>query len=82
MVNFCGIHLYPPGREQLRRVWRVLTCSSSPEAEWEEFDGAMVQEGSCRTKVRTTTRASMPYCMPLIMPKDLDAETLRYLRSR
>ena len=33
-----------------------INSSRSPQAEWEDFDGAMVQEGSYRIKVRTTTQ--------------------------
>ena len=29
-----------------------INSSRSPQAEWEDFDGAMVQEGSYRIKVR------------------------------
>ena len=81
MVNFCGIHLYPPGREQLRHLWRILTCSSTTaQAEWEDFDGAMVLEGSYRIKVRTTTQAPLPHCMPIMFPSNCDAETLAFAR--
>jgi hypothetical protein len=62
-----------------RRVWRKMTCS--PEPVYEEFDGVQVYEGKRRTYVVASTKAPMPYALPLIIPSDVDAETMAFLRS-
>jgi hypothetical protein len=44
----------------LRHLWRISTCSSTTaQAEWEDFDGAMVQEGSYRIKVLYADHVSL-----------------------
>jgi len=72
MVRIFNVHIGTfHVNKPLRRFWRVLTCSSLPEAPWEEFQGAMVQEGSCRTKVRMDMTHTPPLCAPLKIPSEL-----------
>ena len=83
MVRIFGFHLGTfHVRKPLRRLGRILTCSVLPEAPWEEFQGAEVQEGSCRTKVRMDMRYTTPLCAPLKIPKDVDEETLAFIMAR
>ena len=83
MVRIFGVHLGTfHVRKPLRRLRRILTCSVLPEAPWEEFQGAEVQEGSCRTKVRMDMRYTTPLCAPLKIPKDVDEETLAFIMAR
>jgi hypothetical protein len=83
MVRIFGFHLGTfHVRKPLRRLGRILTCSVLPEAPWQEFQGAEVQEGSCRTKVRMDMRYTTPLCAPLKIPKDVDEETLAFIMAR
>jgi hypothetical protein len=63
------------------------TCRSSIHALLYAFDNS--QQRRCGNAgvppesldSSSSTKAPMPYCMPLIMPQDLDAEMLAFLRS-
>jgi hypothetical protein len=63
MVYLLGTNIYLyhlQVRKPLGRFWRSLNCASLPEAQWEEYEGVRVQEGSRRVKVCRISRAPIP----------------------
>jgi hypothetical protein len=82
MARFCGLYVHCPLRQAMRRTWRVLTCQPAHVPEEYEFQGAQVSEGSQRINVRYSLRPPVPYCVPIMVPSDVDEETCAFLRNR